>query len=333
MKRSKKEESSKIDHIAQKVLNLFQKASSRNCRICGGKAWVYLPQYNLALCKRDFETWFLRQLERTIKRFNMFSKNDRILVGVSGGKDSLSLFHALASLGYNVSGLFIDLGIDKENFSKNSFLKSQTLSDDLGKELLVVHIDKDLGFTIPDLKRFTYKEYCSVCGLVKRYFLNQKALEYGFDVLVTGHHLMDEATTLFSNLLQWQKGYLGRQSPVLPAYPGFVKKAKPFVRFLEEEILVYVISHNIDYLTQKCFFAKKATSIDYKNILRLVEERSSGTLWRFYSGFVKDIKPIFESLSEEKLKGCKRCGYPTVTGNLCSLCMLLDRVKDNISRD
>ena len=62
--------------------------------------------------------------------------------------------------------------------------------------------------------------------------------------------------TLFSNLLQWQKGYLGRQSPVLPAYPGFVKKAKPFVRFLEEEILVYAISHNIDYLTQKCFFAK-----------------------------------------------------------------------------
>ena len=57
---------------------------------------------------------------------------------------------------------------------------------------------------------------CSACGLSKRHLFDQAALDGGYDVVATGHNLDDEAAVLFGNVLRWQTEYLGRQLPVLP---------------------------------------------------------------------------------------------------------------------
>ena len=59
------------------------------CRKCGGKATVNMRQHKLALCSQHFLEWVPEQTERFIKKYEMFSKNEKILVAVSGGKDSL----------------------------------------------------------------------------------------------------------------------------------------------------------------------------------------------------------------------------------------------------
>jgi Predicted ATPase of the PP-loop superfamily implicated in cell cycle control len=76
----------------------------RECYKCDKKAQVYLPQHRLAFCKDHYLEWFDNRVEKTIKEFKMFDKNSKILAAVSGGKDSLSLWNALAKLGYNVDG-------------------------------------------------------------------------------------------------------------------------------------------------------------------------------------------------------------------------------------
>ena len=88
----------------------------------------------------------------------------------------------------------------------------------------------------PAAAQATRRAPCGACGLSKRHLFNSAALEHGYDVVATGHNLDDEAAVLLGNVLRWETGYLGRQYPVLPAAPGFVRKVKPLVRLGEREI-------------------------------------------------------------------------------------------------
>ena len=121
----------------------------KRCVKCSQKAVVYLPHHRLALCKVHYLEWFERRVERTIREFRMFSREDRVLVAVSGGKDSLSLWHALHKLGYQADGLYINLGIG--DYSKLSEEKAKKFAQGLGRTLHVIRL-KDLVEDIPTLK-------------------------------------------------------------------------------------------------------------------------------------------------------------------------------------
>src|SRR3970282_2944332 len=79
---------------------------------CGAKASVNMRQHKLALCKEHYLEWVPEQMERFIKKYGMFTRDEKILVAVSGGKDSLSLWDILVRLGYHADGVYIGLGID-----------------------------------------------------------------------------------------------------------------------------------------------------------------------------------------------------------------------------
>ena len=70
------------------------------CRKCGQPAAFNMPQHRLALCKTHYPEWFVEQTEKTIHKYRMITRQDRILVAVSGGKDSL-----------NVMGCFMEIGL------------------------------------------------------------------------------------------------------------------------------------------------------------------------------------------------------------------------------
>ena len=72
--------------------------------------------------------------------------------------------------------------------------------------------------------------------------MNQIAHDKGYHVLATGHNLDDEAATLFGNTLNWTVDLLKRQSPLLPAMPGFARKVKPFCRIYERESAAYALN-------------------------------------------------------------------------------------------
>ncbi len=296
------------------------------CRKCLKKAIIYMPEHRLALCSACYSPWFLDYTERTIRKFKMFSRRDRVLVAVSGGKDSLSLWHALNALGYEADGFYIDLGIvGSNNYSEQSKQRCFELAERIGRRLHVVSVAEEVGAPIPEIKDLTAREACSACGLIKRYFMNRYALEAEYNVIATGHNLDDEVAVLFSNVLNWNRGYLARQYPVLDEREGLKKKVKPFVYFTEKQTTVYALVNRIAYVRDECPYALGATTLSYKDLLAQLEHQAPGTKRRFLDGFYQ-IRALFAEAEATALVPCSRCGQPTTT-EVCAYCRLVEHVE------
>jgi uncharacterized protein (TIGR00269 family) len=256
----------------------------------------------------------------------MIEPDDRVLVAVSGGKDSLALWDILLDLGFAADGLYLGLGIG--GYSGESRERARSYAADKGANLREVDLPTDLGFDIPTGARAARRAPCSACGLSKRHLFNQSAIEGGYDVLATGHNLDDEAAVLFGNVLRWDLAYLGRQYPVLPAGAGFAKKVKPLVRLGEREMAAYCVLKGIDYIVEECPMAAGNRHLGYKNALNDVEQTSPGSKGAFYFGFLDRIAPLVVTAAREEKEGlhpCPGCGSPTVS-ELCAFCKLVARV-------
>jgi len=95
---------------------------SYECKKCSAKASVkHAPAQTGFVAKSTFLSGCPEQTERFIEKYNMFTHDEKILVAVSGGKDSLSLWDILLRLGYQADGFYIGLGIDEGiNYSHES---------------------------------------------------------------------------------------------------------------------------------------------------------------------------------------------------------------------
>lgn len=295
------------------------------CRKCQHKAIINMPEHRLALCQLCYSPWFLEHTERAIKKFNMFTHQDRILVAVSGGKDSLALWHALVELGYEADGFYIDLGIDGNiGYSDKSKQACVRFAERLSRPLHTVTVAEEVGASVPEIKYLTRRVACSGCGLVKRYFMNRTSLEAGYDAIATGHNLDDEVAVLFGNTLRWDQEYLTRQYPVLDEREGLKKKVKPFIYFTEKQTTVYALVNRIAYVREECPFAKGATSLYYKDIINQLEHHSPGSKRRFLDGFF-NVRDRLLKTEPAELKPCQQCGQPTI-GDICAYCRLVEQV-------
>jgi uncharacterized protein (TIGR00269 family) len=293
------------------------------CQKCAAQAAVEVRRHHARFCSAHFIEFFDRQVERAIESQAMFTRDDRVLVVVSGGKDSLALWDVLRRLGYRASGLYINLGIGE--YSRESQRKAEAYAAGQGAELLVADIPEQYGMGVEAFARATGRVSCSACGLSKRYLFNKVALDEGFTVVATGHNLDDEAAVLLGNLLHWQPEYLARQAPVLAStHPAFVRKVKPFYRIAERETAAYAIIRGIDYIVDECPNSVGAKTLLYKEALNLLEQAAPGTKQSFYWGFLERGRPLVKNLETPALRGCLYCGQPT-TAEVCAFCRMTER--------
>jgi uncharacterized protein (TIGR00269 family) len=295
------------------------------CRRCREPAVIDIRRHNAAFCRPCFLHHMQEQVRRTIEHFDMIGAGDRVLVAVSGGKDSLGCWDLLRDLGYDADGLYLGLGIGE--YSAESARYTREYAASFGGKLIEVDLPGDYGFGVEEGARVARRSPCGACGLSKRHLFNQVALEHGYDVVVTGHNLDDEAAVLFGNVLRWDTEYLERQYPVLPAAPGFVRKVKPLVRVGEREMAAYCVLQGIDYIVEECPMAVGNRHLGYKEALNAIEERSPGAKASFLFGFFDRGHERFvgEAAAErEALVACARCGAPT-TGEICAFCRLRER--------
>ena len=286
-----------------------------------------MRQHRLKLCPEHFLEWIPTMVQRTIEKYDMLGRDERVLVAVSGGKDSLTLWVILIELGYHTEGLYINLGIGDEGYSDVSQEKVESFCAERGDlPLHVVNVRETYGKSIPDLARTRRgQRTCSVCGLVKRHIMNRVACEGGYAALATGHNLDDEAAILLQNALHWQAGYLRRQAPVLPSvHPRLVRKIKPLCRLYERETAAYALVGGIDFVEQECSYSVKAKTILYKKVLNQLERRSPGTKMQFYLSFLQARQGGLFSRDEQEAeyRTCGECGQPTTAGDLCAFCRL-----------
>jgi uncharacterized protein (TIGR00269 family) len=301
------------------------------CSKCGGTAVINMRQHRLRLCASDFLDWLPTMVQRSIETYGMFGPADRILVAVSGGKDSLALWDVLLRLGYRAEGMYISLGINEGiDYSAKSLAMCQAFVREHHSEavLHVVDLGGEYGQTIPDLARTRQRgrgKPCSVCGLVKRHIMNRFARDEDFAAIATGHNLDDEVAVLMQNTLHWQTGYLARQAPVLEEREGLARKVKPLVRIYEREAAAYVLVRGIDYIYDECPFARGSTTNFYKELLNQLELHSPGAKQQFYLQFLqaRQARAIeFAQRGQVELHPCVRCGQPTTAGEICAFCRL-----------
>lgn len=304
------------------------------CKKCGAKASVNMRQHKLALCKEHYLEWMPEQTERIIKKYEMFTRHDKILVAVSGGKDSLGLWDILVRLGFRADGLYLGLGIDGgTDYSHESQRLTEKFANEYGLKLHVVDIEKEYGQPIPVLSKMSHRGHgkpCAVCGLTKRHEMNRIACDLGYDVLATGHNLDDEAAVLFGNTLNWSADFLLRQGPVLPSTSGLARKVKPLCRFYEREMTAYCLARGIKYIYEECPFAEGSQSIYYKELLNKLETDRPGAKLIFYLRFIEARKRgelfVEQPVSQTHLHPCTRCGQPTSAPDLCSFCRMIENV-------
>ena len=299
------------------------------CKVCRDHAVVDIRRHNAGFCREHFIAHIRSQIARTIKEFSMFSHDDRLLVAVSGGKDSLAIWDVLLDLGYDATGFYLNLGIG--SYSDRSKAAAIAYAEKRGAKLIVRSLAEEHGYTVVELAKLTGRVPCSGCGLNKRYEFNRAALEEGFEVLVTGHNLDDEAATLFGNVLHWNTDLLGRQGPVLServldgGQKVLVRKVKPLVRVAERETAAYALLAGIDYIVEECPMVEGNTQHRYKEALSVLEERSPGTKQQMYFGFLKRAADRFvDDAGVTEVVACSSCGAPTMpteTGDAaCSFC-------------
>lgn len=300
-------------------------ASASKCRTCRAPAIIDLPRHNAHFCAEHFLQLCRRQVTKAIEQYDMLHTDDRVLVAVSGGKDSLAVWDMLVELGYHADGLYIGLGIG--DYSDTSADFARAFARDRGLHLVEVSLRGDYGYDVPTASRATRRVPCSACGISKRHLFDSEALKGGYTVLVTGHNLDDEAAVLFGNTLRWDVEYLARQLPVLPARDGFPKKVKPLIRLTERETAAWCIVRGIDYLVEECPMAVGNKHLAYKAALNSIEHESPGSKANFYLGFLDNMAPLLTGRSaaaDDALNRCSSCGAPT-TGELCAFCRLVER--------
>lgn len=295
------------------------------CTVCKGPAVIDVRRHNANFCADHFLRLCRDQVAKAIKDFAMIAPGERILVAVSGGKDSLALWDLLREMGYDADGLYLGLGIG--DYSDASGACTRTFAAERDLRLIEVDLPRDHGFDIPSGAKAAKRVPCSACGLSKRHLFDDAARAGGYDVVATGHNLDDEAAVLFGNVLHWQTDYLGRQLPVLPARHGFPRKAKPLVRLGEREMAAYCVLRGIDYIVEECPMAAGNKHLGYKEALNAIENVSPGTKHEFYFGFLARASDRFiaDAASEQEgLRACASCGAPT-TGETCAFCKLVSR--------
>ena len=304
--------------------------AAMKCRRCREPAVIDVRRHNAGFCADCFLRHCREQVRRAIEDHDMIAEGDRVLVAVSGGKDSLGLWQLLRELGYDADGLYVGLGIGE-------------YSDTLGRvrarvrrgaRMAAARSRPALHLRLRRSRSFEGDPPRAVLGVraVEAPRVQRRRARNGYDVLATGHNLDDEAAVLLGNVLRWDVGYLGRQHPVLPEAPGFVRKVKPLVRLGERELAAYCVLTDIDYIIEECPMAAGNRHLGYKELLNQIEERSPGTKAAFLFSFLERGHERFaaDAVEErEDLHPCPECGSPT-PAEVCAFCRLQARATRRI---
>lgn len=293
------------------------------CTVCREPAIIDIRRHNSNFCAEHFLRLCRDQTAKAIKDFGMLAPDERVLVAVSGGKDSLALWDILLELGYEADGLYIGLGIGEYSDASGEYARA--FAESRGARLLQVDLRDEYGYDIPAGAKAARRAPCSACGLTKRHLFDKAAIDGGYDAVATGHNLDDEAAVLFGNVLHWHTEYLARQAPVLPARNGFPRKIKPLVRLGEREMAAYCVVRGIDYIVEECPMAAGNRHLRYKDALNDIEAASPGAKFDFFHGFLARAAHNFQVDEHETALGtCTRCGAPAST-DVCAFCRLVER--------
>jgi len=306
------------------------------CTLCKRKEAVFMRRYSgEKLCGRCFCKSIENKVRGTISKYEMFEPKDKIMVAVSGGKDSVTLLHILTKIekafpDATLSAVTVDEGI--KGYRDEALRVAMKNCQKLGVEHVVTSFKEMYGYTLDEIvimirnRKKKGLTPCSYCGVLRRRALNTAAREAGVNKLATAHSLDDETQTMLLNIIHGDALRIARAKPVLTViHPKLVQRVKPVCEVPEKEIAFYAYLRRIEFQSIPCPYAQTALRNDVRTMLNRLEEKHAGTKFAVFRSMER-IRPALEKMAEEaKLQNCRICGEPTV-GELCKPCQMLQEL-------
>ena len=308
---------------------------SQICTKCHRENPVYHRAYSGAyLCKRCFVRSIEDKTARTISKYSMIRHDERVAVGVSGGKDSLSLLYVLKKIfeernrpASDLVAITIDEGIrgyrDESLAIVHDFCKKMNVqSKVIGyKELFGVSMDEAMG-SRPSEKMSS----CSICGTFRRRAIDLAAESVGANVVATAHNMDDQLQTFMINLLAGDVERIGWIHPQPIEYVSGMKKIKPFVEIAEYEIVFYALQREIPFQSEECPYMNESIRTELREFFNRMEKEHPGIKNNAYASMVKVSERLRSSLESKGNKKCDLCGRDS-TGSVCSVCKTVQALK------
>ena len=201
-------------------------------------------------------------MRRCIDDYHMIEAGDRIAVGVSGGKDSLTLLSVLAALRayypkpFALEALSIDMGLGGMDFAP-----VEALCRELDVPFTIRHTE--IGKIIFDYRK--EKNPCSMCAKMRRGALNDLILEHGFNKVALGHHFDDAVETMLMSLLY--EGRIGCFEPVTYLSRTGVTQIRPMLYVGEQAIEHFAARMQLPVVRNTCPADKHTKRQEVKELI------------------------------------------------------------------
>lgn len=188
------------------------------------------------------------QTRKAIDSYQMIAEGDHVAVGISGGKDSLTLLYALHGLmafypkKFKITAITVDPGFD-QNF------------DLVPVKELCAQLDVPYHIIETEISTILFKERkesnpCSMCGKLRKGAFNQKALELGCNKIAYGHHKNDMIETMLMSMLFEGKFY--SFPPVTHLDKTGLTLIRPLMLLDESDIIGFKNKYNLPVVPNEC---------------------------------------------------------------------------------
>jgi len=275
---------------------------------------------------------FLRSIEdktaKTISKFSMIRRGEKVAVGVSGGKDSLSLLYVLKKLfeehgnSNNLVAVTIDEGI--KGYRDESLQIVRDFCSNLGVESTVIGYKELFGIDMDEamiLRPSEKLSSCSMCGTFRRRAIDIAAEMAGADVVATAHNLDDHLQTFMINLLAGDVERIGWIYPEPVHSVDRIRKIKPFIEIYEYEIAFYALQREIPFQSEECPYMDESVRSELREFFNSLERDRPGLKYNAYNSMMKVSKALRNSTANATGRKCISCGRDS-SGDVCSVCRM-----------
>jgi len=276
---------------------------------------VSLPYARVRLCEEHFEKYMLKRIKKV-------KLPDRLLVGLSGGKDSIVMTYLLRRAGVDMVTLTVNT---VPKYTEIESKIAESFSKELGIPHLTVHARELYGFTALSYKQLK-RTPCGLCSTLRRHALDLIGRRLGFEYVATGHNLDDMLQVALTSMMFGSLRNLRKIKPVEPKIKGSLGRVKPLFWVPERDILAFALTKKLPWLKVRCpLYEVGSTHADViRNFMHDLENLKPSVKLKT----MKNIVTIADSIKmkENEIGVCRYCGLASYS-EICSVCKLRMRVK------
>jgi uncharacterized protein (TIGR00269 family) len=299
-----------------------------NCKNCKSNPVIKLANSEISLCKSHFNRYFERKVRKCIRSYKLIKKTDKVVVALSGGKDSLALTYLLSNL-LNERRIKFEALIIDEGARQEEIKAAEKLCKKLKIKLNKFSFKKEYKFTLFDISEKLKGVPCATCGALRRSLINEKARELKATKLATGHNMDDEAQSIVMNQFKANQALSARLGPMTGTKtdPKFIRRIKPFYFLTEEEVLTFAKINHIAPGKKVCPFKCGSYRNSVKNLIDSFDKKYPGTKHGIIKSFLEVLPLMKTNYSKTKIKHCKTCKEPCSQPDLiCQKCKIIKKI-------